>query len=222
MLGQIVLVRKKRSDAAQLQDALAAVQHRKLVPAQQFVAHLLERSAIAGAVATGIRGVEGVDGLLAQHLGQVFQGGRLTAAEENLAVHVAHDGIRIVLVDGFQLASCLQNKAGGNLTAADGRHQLFQIGNALLSEYPGAKQISEIHLTKLTNLLVTASKGRYGKDKAIQIRDAARTSIGSVMPAKSLELKHTIKLIRELTSEIDEIEVSIQKIMDRSSHNSWY
>ena len=93
------------------------------------MAHLLERSAIAGAVATGIRGVEGVDGLLAQHLGQVFQGGRLTAAEENLAVHVAHDGIRIVLVDGFQLASCLQNKAGGDLTAADGRHQLFQIGN---------------------------------------------------------------------------------------------
>ncbi len=35
-----------------------------------------------------------------------------------------------------------------------------------------------------------------------------------VMPAKFLELKHTIKLIQELTSEIDEIEVSIQKIMD--------
>ena len=52
------------------------------------------------------------------------------------------------------------------------------------------------------------------RDKAIQIRDAARTSIGSVMPAKFLELKQTIKLIRELTSEIDEIEVSIQKIMD--------
>ena len=91
--------------------------------------HLLERSAIAGAVATGVRGVEGVDGLLAQHLGQVFQGGRLTAAEENLAVHVAHDGVRIVLVDGFQLASRLQNKAGRDLTAADGRHQFFQIGD---------------------------------------------------------------------------------------------
>ena len=61
---------------------------------------------------------------------------------------------------------------------------------ALLSEYPGAKQISEVHLTKLTNLLTTASKGRYGKEKAIQIREAARASIGSVMPAKSLELKH--------------------------------
>ena len=34
VLGQIVLVRKKRSDAAQLQDALAAVQHRQLIPAQ--------------------------------------------------------------------------------------------------------------------------------------------------------------------------------------------
>ena len=85
---------------------------------------------------------------------------------------------------------------------------------SLLSEYPGAKQVSEVHLTKLTNLLTTTSKGRYGKEKAIQIRDAARVSIGSVMPAKSLELKHTIKLIRELTYEIDEIEVSIQKIMD--------
>lgn len=34
------------------------------------------------------------------------------------------------------------------------------------------------------------------------------------MPAKSLELKHTIKLIRELTSEIDEIETEIKSIMD--------
>ena len=66
---------------------------------------------------------------LSQHFGQVFQGGRLTAAEENLAVHVAHDGVRIVLVDGFQLASRLQDKTGGDLTTANGCHQLFQIGN---------------------------------------------------------------------------------------------
>ena len=85
---------------------------------------------------------------------------------------------------------------------------------SLLSEYPGAKQVSEVHLTKLTNLLATASKGHYGKDKSIQIRNAAKTSIGSVMPAKSLELKHTIKLIQELSAEINEIEDSIQQIMD--------
>lgn len=34
------------------------------------------------------------------------------------------------------------------------------------------------------------------------------------MPAKSLELKHTIKLIRELDSEINEIEHEIKIIMD--------
>ena len=34
------------------------------------------------------------------------------------------------------------------------------------------------------------------------------------MPAKSLELKHTIKLIQELSSEIDEIENEIKLIMD--------
>ena len=63
-------------------------------------------------------------------------------------------------------------------------------------------------------ILSEASKGRYSKDTAITFRDAARTSIGSNMPAKSLELKHTIKLIKELDSEIDEIENEIKIIMD--------
>lgn len=85
---------------------------------------------------------------------------------------------------------------------------------ALLSEFPSAYAIASAHLTRLTNLLETASKGHYSKDIAIRFRDAARTSIGSHMPAKSLELKHTIKLINELTSEIDEIETEIQSIMN--------
>ena len=85
---------------------------------------------------------------------------------------------------------------------------------AMLSEFPGAKQVADAHLTRLTNLLSESSKGRYGKETAIAFRNAARTSIGSNMPAKSLELKHTIKLIRELTSDIDEIEREIKLIMD--------
>ena len=85
---------------------------------------------------------------------------------------------------------------------------------AMLSEFPGAKQVADAHLTRLTNLLSESSKGRYGKEIAIAFRNAARTSIGSNMPAKSLELKHTIKLIRELTSDIDEIEHEIKLIMD--------
>ncbi|KAB1438708.1 IS110 family transposase [Candidatus Galacturonibacter soehngenii] len=85
---------------------------------------------------------------------------------------------------------------------------------ALLSEFPSASDISSAHLTRLTNLLSVSSKGHYGKDTANLFREAARTSIGSHMPAKSLELKHTIRLIKELNSEINEIESQIKSIMD--------
>nr|MCR5321717.1 IS110 family transposase [Lachnospiraceae bacterium] len=87
---------------------------------------------------------------------------------------------------------------------------------ALLSEFPGASYIADSHLTHLKNVLKTASKGRYGRDTAVAIRDAVRDSIGSVMPAKSMELKHTIHLIEVVTDEIDEIESSIKSIMDAS------
>ena len=85
---------------------------------------------------------------------------------------------------------------------------------ALLEEFPGAKQVASAHLARLKALLETASKGRYKREMALAIRNAARNSIGSRMPAKSLELQHTIRLIRELDAEIAEIEEQIQAIMD--------
>lgn len=85
---------------------------------------------------------------------------------------------------------------------------------AILSEFPGAKQVANAHLTHFKAVLSDASKGRYDREKAVEIREAASVSIGSVMPAKSLELQHTIRLIRELDKEIDEIEVAIKAIID--------
>ena len=85
---------------------------------------------------------------------------------------------------------------------------------AMLREFPGAKQIAQAHLTHFKMVLSEASKGRYDRDKAIEIRDAARRSIGSVIPAKSLELRHTILLIRELDAEIEEIEAEIRVVME--------
>lgn len=72
----------------------------------------------------------------------------------------------------------------------------------LLSEFPSANAVAAAHLTRLSNLLSESSRGRYGKDTAVIFREAARSSIGSHMPAKSLELKHTIRLIQELTIDI--------------------
>ena len=85
----------------------------------------------------------------------------------------------------------------------------------LLEEFPSASAIASVHRTRLTNLLSKASKGHYDRETAIKIRDAAKNSIGSNMPAKSLELKHTIKLIRALTIDIGEIEAEISKMMDK-------
>lgn len=85
---------------------------------------------------------------------------------------------------------------------------------ALLYEMPGAEHIAACHMTHLKKLLCDTSRGHYGKDVAETIRSAAQNSIGSHMPAKSLELKHTIDLIRKLDDEIDEIEDAIKVIMD--------
>lgn len=88
---------------------------------------------------------------------------------------------------------------------------------ALMTEFPSAKAIAEAHLTRLSNLLQQTSRGHYDKNDAIRIREAARSSIGSSMSAKSLELKHTIKLIQEISSEIDEIEQQIELLMNKLS-----
>lgn len=84
----------------------------------------------------------------------------------------------------------------------------------LLQELPGAYFIASSNLTNLKALLADASKGHYGREKAIEIRETAKSSIGSLMPAKSMELRQTLRRIDTLSSDIKEVEQSIQKIMD--------
>ena len=88
---------------------------------------------------------------------------------------------------------------------------------AVLEEMPGASFIAKCNLTHLKSVLDSNSKGRYGRQMAILIRNSARDSIGITMPAKSMELKHTLHLIEVLTEEIDEIDESIKKIVDMSA-----
>lgn len=85
---------------------------------------------------------------------------------------------------------------------------------ALLAELPNAKAIAECHLTRLTNLLSEASKGRYSKDKAIEIRNAAKVSIGSYSEVKSLELQQTLQLIQMMEKQIAQAEAKINPIVD--------
>lgn len=85
----------------------------------------------------------------------------------------------------------------------------------ILSNFPGASYIANADFDELSNIVTISSNGKFDCSKVQLIKDTAQKSIGSKMPAKSLELKHTINLIQELDSEIDEIESEIKIIMDK-------
>lgn len=54
---------------------------------------------------------------------------------------------------------------------------------ALLSKYPTAKIIANTRIDSLTNLLYSASKGHFKRDKAIALKQLAKTSIAMDNPA---------------------------------------
>lgn len=85
---------------------------------------------------------------------------------------------------------------------------------ALLLELPTPQEISSCHLTKLTNILKKASRGRYGKEKAIALKELASNSIGSSNRSTSFELQQTIRLIQSVQSEIDVLDKQIKIVVD--------
>lgn len=84
---------------------------------------------------------------------------------------------------------------------------------ALLKEFPSRTSIADAHLTRLVTLLSKASRGKYGKNKAVEIRDAARNSIGSDSRSLSFELAQTIRLISNIDAEILTIDKEIKSMM---------
>jgi transposase len=85
---------------------------------------------------------------------------------------------------------------------------------ALLLELPNPAAIAVCHLTRLTNILVKNSRGRYGKSKAIVLKALATRSIGSNSPAMAFELQQTIRLILNVQQEIDLLDRQIRLAVD--------
>ena len=129
MPGNIVLVRQERPHTAQLEDAFVAAHCGKLVHGHELLAQLLIVERVGYLAAPAFAGIVGVDGFTPQRLRQLLERGTLLAAQEQHAVAVAHDGVGVVLVDGFELGLRLQYQTGRDLTAADGGNELFQAGN---------------------------------------------------------------------------------------------
>jgi len=84
---------------------------------------------------------------------------------------------------------------------------------AMLLEYPTSKDISECHLTKLTNLLHNNSNGKYNRERAVLIRELASNSIGTSSISVGFELQQTIRLINNLKQEIDILDKHIKSVM---------
>ena len=84
---------------------------------------------------------------------------------------------------------------------------------ALLYEFPSKELIAKAHLTRLTNLLKDNSRGKYSKDKALEIRNIAINSIGTSSDASSFELVQTIDMINFYSSKIYELDAKIEDIM---------
>lgn len=84
---------------------------------------------------------------------------------------------------------------------------------ALLKELTSPKDIESCHLTKLTNLLNKASKGKYTKDKAIELKTYAKDSIGTSNRSLSFELQQTIRLIESVQDEIKILDNQIKEVV---------
>ena len=87
----------------------------------------------------------------------------------------------------------------------------------VLSAYPGKDSLSICRTPALTKILRSTSKGYYGEDIAIRLREAAKNSVGTVSDAKSYELAQTIKRIQSLDDEIAEIDKKIKEILIKSN-----
>ena len=84
---------------------------------------------------------------------------------------------------------------------------------ALLYELPSAKDIAECNLTHLTHLLSDNSNKKFDREKALQIRDLARNSIGLNSNSVSFELKQTISIIQFIQEQLDDVDKRIKEIL---------
>ena len=84
----------------------------------------------------------------------------------------------------------------------------------MLNELPSVKDISECNLKHLTNILEKYSKGKYSRIKALEIRELAKNSIGTVSNSLSFELKQVIQAILFLQSQIDEIDKELKSLIE--------
>ncbi len=88
----------------------------------------------------------------------------------------------------------------------------------VLENYSTPEELSKINTRKLTNLLDKASRGRFGKDKALQIKDVAAHSLGITFAtnAFSFQLRQLLEQISFIEDQVEQLDLEIAAYMKRT------
>lgn len=87
-------------------------------------------------------------------------------------------------------------------------------GMALMTRYPSAKALAACNLDTLTELLKTASRGRFGRERAEALRKLAKESIGSFSESAVFQLRLLLKRIELLNAQVEMYDDEIRRLMD--------
>ena len=87
---------------------------------------------------------------------------------------------------------------------------------AILAEYGTAAKVAATDIRTLTKTVKSASRGRHGREKAEEVKAAARASVGVTFAAGALafEARHVAGLVAHLDSEIAELDGEIARLLD--------
>lgn len=77
----------------------------------------------------------------------------------------------------------------------------------LLKSYTTPEEIASVHTKKLANILAKASKGHFGKEKALEIKAVARQSIGITIATDAFAFQ-----IRQLIEQIEFVERQVESL----------
>ena len=94
----------------------------------------------------------------------------------------------------------------------------IKTAHELLKLCQSPQDISKLNLTNLSNLLIKSSRGKYDKNRAIELKQLASNSVGINNSALCIQIKMTIELIELLESQIKDIEKQVSEFIKKSDN----
>ena len=86
---------------------------------------------------------------------------------------------------------------------------------SLLKKYPSTEEIVALKDDEISNLLYASSKGHFKKEKSIELKSLAKTTVGIKDTSISLHLIQLIELIELYTKQIKDIEIKITDTVNK-------